>query len=496
MLMRIRLSILFLILITSFLSYAQQDSTISLRTRMQARYISAINRQSEQINTALAKKSKRVLRRFFREQKRLQRKLAQVDSLSANSLGNSANERLQQLQSRLLNPGRFSQFMPRWDSLSRGVSFLSKHSPFIQQSESFRTHLKNGLASVDSLETALQRADDIKHFLKTQQQQWQEVFNRLGMTSQLKKLNKEVYYYSQQIREYKELLNQPNRLEKKVLEVLSQTELFRDFMKRNSMLASLFRLSPDDPNDPAYLQSLAGLQTRSQINQLIQNQLGSGGPNSLQTLQNNIAQAQSQLQGLKDRITRIGGSSSDMEMPEGFTPNNQKTKTFLQRLVFGTNFQTLRSTSLFPVTSDLGLSIGFKPNDRSILGIGASYKVGWGHSFRNIRVTNQGAGLRSFVDWKIRGNFWLSGGYELNYRTIFYTIDQLKELNAWQQSGLLGLSKKFSVRMKLCNPSAKYIFFRVFVWDILRPKVMEAKSNRKGAVRRTSADMQNILEEQ
>jgi hypothetical protein len=53
----------------------------------------------------------------------------------------------------------------------------------------------------------------------------------------------------------------------------------------------------------------------------------------------------------------------------------------------------------------LGLSVGYKLNDKSIIGIGASYKIGWGSSWKNISITNQGVGLRSFIDWQLKGAF-------------------------------------------------------------------------------------------
>src|SRR5213078_194156 len=101
---------------------------------------------------------------------------------------------------------------------------------------------------------------------------------QLGLVKELKRYNKEVYYYSEQLKEYKSVLNDPDKIEKKTLALLSKTKLFQDFMKKNSMLASLFRM-PGDPNDPTYLASLTGLQTRTQVSNLIQQQISSGGPN-------------------------------------------------------------------------------------------------------------------------------------------------------------------------------------------------------------------------
>ena len=142
-------------------------------------------------------------------------------------------------------------------------------------------------------------------------------------------------------------------------------------------------------------------------------------PNAQQQFQQNLQAAQAQLNQLKDKVLRFGGGSSDAVMPEGFRKNDMKTKTFFQRLEYSANIQSQKATSFFPVTSDIGLSIGYKLNDKSIIGIGASYKLGWGRGWNNIRLSGEGAGLRSYIDWKLKGSFWLSGGYEQNYKSAF-----------------------------------------------------------------------------
>ena len=39
----------------------------------------------------------------------------------------------------------------------------------------------------------------------------------------------------------------------------------------------------------------------------------------------------------------------------------------------------------------------------------------------------------------------MSGGYEMNYRSEFNNIDILRDYNAWQTSGLIGISKVVSM---------------------------------------------------
>ena len=113
-----------------------------------------------------------------------------------------------------------------------------------------------------------------------------------------------------------------------------------------------------------------------------------------QYLQQNLQAAQAQLNTLKDKLNKLGGSgSSDMDMPD-FKPNTQRTKTFWQRLEYGTNFQTAKN-NFFPITTDMGLSVGYKLTDKKhmVWCCFTSYKMGWGQDIKHIAITHQGMGI-------------------------------------------------------------------------------------------------------
>jgi hypothetical protein len=116
--------------------------------------------------------------------------------------------------------------------------------------------------------------------------------------------------------------------------------------------------------------------------------------------------------------------------------------------------------------------VGYKLSAKGIVGIGASYKVGWGDNIQHIAISHQGIGLRSYLDWKIpstfsghgegAGTWWISGGYEQNYRAEIKRIEQLKNRSAWQSSGLIGLSKKFLINSKFMKGTKMQV-----LWDFL-----------------------------
>ena len=152
---------------------------------------------------------------------------------------------------------------------------------------------------------------------------------------------------------------------------------------------------------------------------------------------------------------------SDLDMPE-YKPNTQKTKSFLKRLEYGTNIQSAKSNYYFPTTTDIALSVGYKLNEKNTIGIGASYKMGWGKDISHINLSSQGIGFRSFMDMKLKGSFYASGGFEYNYQQPFGSIEQIKYLSVWQQSGLIGISKIVSLKTKYFKKTKLQL-----LWDVL-----------------------------
>jgi hypothetical protein len=437
------------------------ESLQDLKSSTLSKYLSATTVKAGKIEDEMDRKTMKAFNEWQKMESKIQQRLSKLDSSKAREIISNSKERFSELQEKLKKTNSLNQYIPSLDSISTSLNFLNENPTLLSNIRGYREKIDKAMASVKGLQQQFQKTEDIKDYLKERREYMQEQLTKLGFARELKKMNKQVYYLSSRINDYKEVLKDHQKAESKALKLLSKIKPFRDFMHKNSQLAALFRL-PGDPNDPTTQAGLAGLQTRAQVNGLIQQQLAIGGPSAQQQFQQNILSAQDQLTELKNKVTQFGQSSSDAELPQRFKPNNQKTKTILQRLEFGTNLQSQKANGYFPVTSDIGLSLGYKLNDKSILGVGASYKMGWGQNIRNINITHQGIGLRSFVDWKIKGSFWVSGGYEMNYLNEFNRVSVLKDLNAWQQSGLVGISKVVSLKTKFFKKTKLQL-----MWDFL-----------------------------
>ena len=414
-----------------------------------ANYLNVVSKKAGDIDQKLDKKSEKALAQLQKQEEKLRRKLYRLDSSKATVLFVNAEAKYGELKNKIENPSQLTQYIPYLDTVKTFFKFLENNKELLGKAKDLDKSLNGAADKIKGLESSLAKAGNVRAFIKERREYLKQQLQNLPFSKELKKLNKQAYYYSVQLQEYKETIKDSKKLERKAIELLSKTKRFQEFMRKNSQLASLFRLPGND--DPS-AASLAGLQTRASVNALIQDRIGTGA-DAQALFRQNVQAAQSELSQLKNKVSQysdgsIGNSSSDIEAPD-FKPNNQKTKSLLKRLEYGGNVQSERARMMFPVTSDIGLSVGYKLNDKSVVGVGVSYKLGLGTGWNNIRFSNEGAGIRSFIDYKIKRSLFISGGYEQNYRTVFYSLDQLRGLNGWQSSGLVGLSKKYNVSKKL-----------------------------------------------
>jgi hypothetical protein len=420
-----------------------------------------IDKEANKYEQKLTQQTEKYLNKLQRQEEKLKRKMWGNDSTKAKEFFGDIKGRYDGLRDGLKEQAP-SAYHSHLDSLNTAINFFQTRST-LQQASMVKDKLDGNMKSIADLQSKLNQTEQIRKEVAQRQQELKQHLQNTALAKEFRKFKKEAYYYQAQIKEYQEALKDPKKLGGKLLQAANKVPAFQDFLQKHSYLANMFRMPA--PTDAGYAANMAGLQTRADLSTILNQQTAAGGPNAQQQFQQQIQTAQTEIQKLKNKILPQGGSS-DEPMPD-FKPNNQKTKSLLDRIEWGSNLQTSKGNLYFPVTSDIGLSAGYKLNDKSIIGIGASYKLGLGQSWQNINITHQGAGLRTFVDFKLKGNFWISGGGELNYRNEFRRIEVLKNMNAWQQSALLGISKKYKAGKKF-KGNAQVLYD--FLWKQQQPR--------------------------
>jgi hypothetical protein len=464
---RLKHFVLSAILISSLSSrcLAQSDSSqkniIESFTNFSDKALNAINNKYSLLDRLIERQTEKMIQRMQKKEAYLEKEMLGKDSLKAKQVFFNIQAKYQKLVLLIQSPPNASipnplrEYIPGVDSIQTALRFLGQSGSLagitIPGIPLDKLQQVQGVSQeVQQLEARLQSANEIQEFVKQREDQLTAQLSNFGVARELLSINKNAFYYQQQLAEYKSMLHDPQKMEEKVLETVNQVPAFQKFMSKYSFLGQLFSL----PEDYGSSQCLNGLQTKAQIGQLIKERMGSGqgggsgaGSNPQQFAQQQMQVAQQKLTELQNKIMQLGnrgGSSSNIVMPN-FSPNNQKTKTFLKRLEFGFNIASTQSSFLLPATSDLGLSLGYRINDKSTVGLGADYKLGWGSGINHISFSSQGVGFRGFVDIKAKGSIWISGGFEYNFMQQFQNYSQLYDFDIWQKSALIGITKKYQI---------------------------------------------------
>lgn len=445
MLPKVKPVLLFILLMVATKLFSQDKlSNSNCIKKIPGKLVPSLNKKATKTDHTLEKSLHKSLVSF----KKLENKFAKVIAKKDPTLAKSLFQDIDSTYSSLIQSSNKSAtsnkvYNGHLDSLSTAIKFINNQACTLKDSS-----LSNLNESYRLLQSRIDNAEQIKQFIASRKKLLSEHLPKLGMTKSLYSFQKDAYYLNTKIKECKDIFQDPSKLERKLIEMVMQTPQFKEFFAKNSQLASLFNVSGTSSNPVA---SLTGLQSRAFLNQNLTERFGSG-PGVISELGSNLQDAQQQLNELKNQALKLGEGSignGDADLPKNFKPNSQKTKSIFQRLEYGTNIQSQKAGRFFPVTSDIGLSLGYKLHDNSSVGVGMSYKIGFGNGFKNFKLSHQGMGLRSYVDYKIKSGIYLAGGYELNYRNMIKSIIELQNYSAWQKSGLVGLSKKYKAGKKL-----------------------------------------------
>jgi hypothetical protein len=434
--------------------------------RFPSKWLDRVQRKTSGLDQRLTKQSSVYLSKMIRREQRLREPLSRVDPLGAKQLYSGSDRQYAALLKKITTDtgGKHlsvsGEYQPYVDSLQGMLGFLRSNSrPGMGSAD-----VQRSMGQLQQLQAKMKDADDIRAFVESRKQQiGQYIASHANVAGVLGKsfsgMKQDAYYYSQQVHQYREMLNDPDRLEREALAQLRRLPAFQAFMKNNSQLAGLFGLPGGGGG--ATVLPLAGLQTKDQVTQQVIGQVSAMGQGGMDNLQSSVASAQSQLDGYKSKLGQMGAGNSAADVPD-FRPNDQKTKPFWRRLEYGANFQTTHNNYYFPIVTDLGLSLGYKLGHNNVAGVGASYKIGWGSGIQHIALSSQGVGLRSFVEIGLKGSFSAAGGFEYNYTTPFTSAQQLRQLQYWTKSGLVGVSKTVSMKSRLLKKAKVQL-----LWDVL-----------------------------
>ena len=389
--------------------------------------------------------NRKILKRTARFEQKMYRRLKRKDPVLAKRLFEISVDSLQNMRNRISTAdtatGNVHAYFPGLDTMKNALLFLQQEVP----GKALPNNIAGkNLLTIKSLESRFSQSAEIKQYLAERKEVLQQKLNNLpGFGNQLKKYKQHLDGYNRGIQEWKTALSNPKKIEEKALEWVKKIPAFQKFMQEHGELARLF--GGVNINN-AGATAVTGLQTRASVTARMQTVLSAGGPNAQAVLQQQMGMAQQQLNRLKEQTF---SSASAADMP-GYGAKNLKYKRLVQRLQPGANIQFSKSNRYFPATADLALQLAYQFSEKGTFGIGTSYKLGFGTGWNHIRFTAQGLGLRGFADFKLKGNFFINGGFEQNqFQPGNSVLLPQGNRSIWASSALLGISKKFNAGKRL-----------------------------------------------
>jgi hypothetical protein len=426
----------------------------NLLTRLQTfpdRFSKKVQTKISGFDKQLTNRTDKALRRLIRQEEHLKQQLAKSDKLAADNLFTKGIDSLKRMRAHIISgsvkpanpsapPGAYFPYM---DTVKTSLTFLQQSNAIPNTDIKTPTQITGALAQVNATEAKLQYSEKIKSYLASRQQELRQQLAQYSGYDQARKeldqMGKEVYYYQSQLKGYKEILSDPSRIEEETTRLLGKLPAFQRFMADNGALASVF--SNRNPTD------LSGLQTRAVVDQLMKDQMGLMGPDGPKLIEEHLQEARQ----VMDKLKQQAAGEGDATIP-GFKPNGEKSKSLWQRIEIGTDCQFNRSNTVLPSTGDFGLSIAYHVTTKGAVGVGGGWKMGMGKDINHIRFSYEGISLRSFVEYAILKGISIRGGWESTFLVNQINTAQLVELKKssnWQQSALLGISRKMTVPLKV-----------------------------------------------
>lgn len=436
-----------------------QDTVPVISLLLQQKYAALVESKLERWNEQTEKHTLKALNGMVRQEQKMQEKIAKVDSLLAKKLFAYSIDSLQKFKAYITGQLASWQkgprsYIPYMDTLKQALTFLSKAKEITSPARQMQEQIESSLNAVSSIESKLSSIENLEHYMAGRQQLLRQQLKQYPqLANNLKRINKQAYYYSAQIKQIKQTLQDPSKIEETVLRAVGKLPAFQQLLQRNAALSGLFTSPAVFPHllQGGSIPIVNGLPSRASLQTFVQSIPSTGTADVAQHIKQQLPDLASGLdQGLhqlQNRLNKAGGGNNKT-LPD-FKPNSQRTKPLWKRLEYKTDVQFGKSVRYLPATAAVAAGLGYKLNDKSTVGTGMSYTMGLGSGWKNIRFSTQAIGLRTYITWKLKKGLDIQGGTEWNYMLQLNGQLQLRRSASLQQNALLGLHKSYAAGRKL-----------------------------------------------
>lgn len=351
------------------------------------------------------------------------------------------------------------------DSINLAISKLEKQHPI---NKSDYSSLRKEIAE---LEKERKRTELIKDYISEQQDYLSEVLAGIpGANLLLKPLRITSGYFNAQVKENLSLFHDRSRIQELMLKrlripnandlALDGSEVFSknvsipsqalkgsngELMTIDELMSSATSKAIEKDKVPQTLNEQASNETLYKKNDLNPDQLRHETKDTLTSWKNETKELKQKSDENKVKL------------------NPLKTKRIIDRFKLNFNFQLDPSTRFFPSSGTITFGIGYQYHPSGNIGASLLYnqplpKGVFNSETRNLLPYSTGYGLRSFADFKLKGNVFLMYGYDWMMKSkSINNSPNIGELEM-TRSALAGLKIKTKLKSKRITPSMEILY--------------------------------------
>jgi hypothetical protein len=409
----------------------------------------------------IERQQKLLLHKLKKKEQRFARQLKQKDS--AAYVRYKANPLSYDSISHLLHPDSATFVTKTARKTNKVVDSLKVIQSFLQNKAAKAGIDNSSLGKYGGELGALQQKLDYNEYINGLISQHTNSLKGLGTKANIPALSgieQQLFYGKSRIAAWKQVAEEPSKLEEKALEYLQGTQGLGQALSKattdpNGMQAGM---STDD------LERM-GFQTKSSVNKALQQKLGTNMGQVQQQMGAQVSEWQDKTQGalseikqVKQELKQTTQQVKHIQKPS-FKINPMRGKPFWQRVEKGYNFQTTRAANDGkPAMLQLAGTAGFKWSPKLTTGAGVAAGFGLGKDWSHIHFSFEGVGLRTYAEWKWIYGIGIYGGYERTYKQFAFIknkentepalMPSTHNTATWNESALLGLTKSYKINSK------------------------------------------------
>src|SRR5450755_3277786 len=208
------------------------DSVTDRLVNFPSKLFSRISGKTASLEQSLTRQTEKYLRRMAKREARLKKKLSRLDSTAAKRLFNDPVQtytaQAQKLKSDTGGTARpvSGEYLANLDSERVSLSFLQQHPQLLGTSR-LQSQAQSTVSQLQALQAKMQDAGQIQEYVQQRKEEIKQYLSRYtqlpaGLSREYQGLNQDLYYYTQRVSQYKQMLNDPDKMEKQALTLLNQ----------------------------------------------------------------------------------------------------------------------------------------------------------------------------------------------------------------------------------------------------------------------------------